>query len=155
MAQSGFRVTCLDIVEEALKLAKKTFNGHPAKFVQASILDLSGQPEHDMIWDAGVLEHFTIEEQRQALQEFLNVLKPGGRVVILTPYSRSLPYRMAKFYLEKTGRWLYGIETPIVSLAPSMPENGRLEREYTVSFLPFFLDCYKFCLLYTSPSPRD
>lgn len=144
VALAGARVTCLDITSEALELAARTFGATPARFVQASILDVPREERFDLVWNAGVLEHFTVEDQRLSISEFLAVLAPGGRVVIFTPYSRSLLYRAGKLVLELLGRWKYGVEIPKASLADCMPEDGHLELEYTMSFLPLLFDAYKF-----------
>jgi len=145
LAKRGARVTCLDIAPEALILAEKNFDGLAgAKFVPGSILSIPRGDKFDAVWNAGVIEHFNEADQQLAISEFIAVLADGGKVLILTPYARSLPYRMAKFLLEKRGKWPYGREIPITTMAPVMPPNSKLVREYTVSFLPFFLDCYKF-----------
>ncbi len=144
LATLGARVTCLDIAPEALELAKGQFQGVPdASYIQASILSLPPEHRDDIIWNAGVLEHFDPDDQRKAIGEFLRALKPDGRIIILTPYARSFLYRVVKFLLERLRRWPYGNETPVLSLAVAIPAHGRLLKEYTISFLPFFLDCYK------------
>lgn len=144
VALAGARVTCLDITSEALELAAQTFASTPARFVQASILDVPRDERYDLVWNAGVLEHFTIEDQRRSISEFLSVLAPDGRVVIFTPYSRSLLYRAGKLALELLGRWKYGVEIPKASLADCMPAEAHLELEYTMAFLPLLFDAYKF-----------
>jgi 2-polyprenyl-3-methyl-5-hydroxy-6-metoxy-1,4-benzoquinol methylase len=144
LALAGFEVTCLDITPEALDLAEGVFGATSGRFVRASILDVPRDQNYDLVWNAGVLEHFTPEDQRKALGEFVSVLSPGGRVVILTPYSRSLLYRIGKVVAEALGRWPYGVEIPKRSLSDILPSGGVLEREYTVCFLPLIFDAYKF-----------
>ena len=144
LALGGAGVTCLDITPEALQLAEAVFGGAPGVFVQGSILDLPRTRLYDLVWNAGVLEHCTPQDQCRALGEFLAVLKPGGRAVILTPYSRSLLYRLGKAVAEALGRWPYGVEIPKSTLADILPPQGVLEKEYTVCFLPLLFDAYKF-----------
>lgn len=144
LALAGGRVTCLDITEEALALARLTFGETPGRFIRGSILNLPKDHSYDMVWNAGVLEHFSPEDQGRALAEFIRVLSPRGVVVLLTPYSRSPLYRLGKFVLEKLGRWPYGVEIPEASLADRVPPNAILEREYTVALLPLLFDSYKF-----------
>lgn len=141
LALAGARVTCLDITEEALELARTTFGEVPARFVQGSILDLPRDDGYDLVWNAGVIEHFCPADQRRALSEFLAV---GKRAVVLTPYAHSLLYRFGKLVLERLGRWPYGREIPVLTLSPCLPEGARLVREYTVCFLPLLLDAHKF-----------
>lgn len=152
IARAGAKVTCLDITSEALDLARATFGDLPASFVQASILDIPKDQRFDLVWNAGVLEHFTLEDQRKSIAEFLSVLDEGGRVVILTPYSRSPLYRLAKWILELAGRWPYGVEVPKASLSDCLPAEGVLEREYTMASLPLLFDAHKFLTPLRGPS---
>lgn len=144
LALAGAEVTCLDITEEALALARVTFGETPGRFVRGSILDLPKSHSYDMVWNAGVLEHFKPEDQSRALAEFISVVSSDGVAVILTPYSRSPLYRIGKFILEKLGRWPYGIEIPEATLADRVPPSAVLEREYTIALLALLFDSYKF-----------
>lgn len=60
-------------------------------------------PDHkyDLTWNAGVLEHFTFDEKVDILNEMVRITKPGGIILILTPYSKCLPYRVGKAFAEK------------------------------------------------------
>jgi len=144
IAEEGGRVTCLDIAPEALALAKRQFKeGDGTRFVLSSILEVPRENEYDVIWNSGVMEHLVAGDQQRAIGEFLSILRPGGKVVLLTPYSRSLLYRMGKWMLEKTHRWPFGREVPVRSLGPVTPASGALVREYSVSFLPLVFDSHK------------
>ena len=46
------------------------------------------------VWNVGVMEHFTHEQIDLILREFLRVLKPGGRIILLWPGSDSIPQKM-------------------------------------------------------------
>ena len=144
LARSGAQVTCLDATEEALELARAAFGEVPATFLKASIFEIPEMEPQDLIWSSGVLEHFHPEEQRTAIAQFVARLKPTGKVVLLNPYAGSLLYRAAKAYLEWRKKWPYGREIPVKTMAGCLPPGAVLEREYTVSFLPFFLNAYKF-----------
>ncbi len=144
LALAGADVTCLDITHEALQIAQATFGDVPGHFVQGSILDMPKDRAYDLIWNAGVLEHFKPEDQRRALAEFVSLVSSEGRAIILTPYSGSPLYRIGKFVLEKLGRWPYGVEIPEATLAALTPGNAVMEREYTVALLPLIFDSYKF-----------
>jgi 2-polyprenyl-3-methyl-5-hydroxy-6-metoxy-1,4-benzoquinol methylase len=145
LALNGARVTCLDVAQEALDLARAQFAcGAEADFVLGSILAMPPGEPQDVVWNSGVLEHFHLPDRTLALRNFLKACREDGRVVIITPYDRCLPYRLAKWLLERTGRWPYGREIPLRTLAPAVPSEGRLLREYTISFLPLLLDAHKF-----------
>jgi 2-polyprenyl-3-methyl-5-hydroxy-6-metoxy-1,4-benzoquinol methylase len=144
LAADGAHVVCLDIAEEALAICRKTLSDYPdARFVHGSILSMPREEQVDVIWNAGVLEHFTPEEQSKIIEQFIESLKPQGMIIILTPYARSFLYRIGKFILERTGGWPYGRETPVQTLQDVIPRNVKVE-EYTISFLPLILDAYKF-----------
>lgn len=146
LARRGAHVTCLDITAEALDLARLNLKDYPtAEFVQGSILSMPRGKLYDIVWNSGVMEHFTVADQQKIVEEFLAVLKPGGKIVMLIPYSFCVPYRLAKFALEVTKKWPYGREIPYRTFAGYMPKQGYLYPEYTVSFLPFFMDFFKFC----------
>ncbi len=144
LAKNARSVTCLDISPEALEIAKGMLkDASNVHFELSSILSISKTKNYDIVWNAGVLEHFNPADQEKALNEFLSILNPDGKVIIFTPFSRCVLYRFAKFLLEKTGIWPYGREIPISSLEPVIPKNGVLKKEYTISFLPLIFDSYK------------
>lgn len=80
-----YNVTALDISKEALKLYK-LHNGTKAKIMLASIFDIPVKPEtYDGIYNMGVMEHFTKEEDEKILKELRRVLKPNGKIVLFWP----------------------------------------------------------------------
>ncbi|MFW6108426.1 MAG: class I SAM-dependent methyltransferase [bacterium] len=144
LAADGARVTCLDIAPEALELARRAFASDASvRFVQGSILSLPRDARYDVVWSSGLLEHFGPEDRRRALRESASMVGPGGLIVAFTPYARSVLYRLGKVVLERLGKWPYGREVPVVTLADDVPSTARLVREYTVAFLPLALDLYK------------
>jgi 2-polyprenyl-3-methyl-5-hydroxy-6-metoxy-1,4-benzoquinol methylase len=144
LADGGAMIACLDIAPEALALAKKQFaEPDRASFIEGSILSVPRGEKYDVIWNSGVMEHFVESDQMAAIREFLAILKPGGRLILLTPYARSGLYRLGKWVLEKLGKWPFGREIPVRTLLPVLPPEGKLVREYSVSFLPLLFDSYK------------
>jgi 2-polyprenyl-3-methyl-5-hydroxy-6-metoxy-1,4-benzoquinol methylase len=81
---SDFQVTALDISPNALELYRSRHPGVEA--VIKNIFDLSSLSERfDGVYNLGVMEHFSPEEIIEILKQFNNVLKPGGKVVLLWP----------------------------------------------------------------------
>lgn len=81
----NYKITALDISGEALKLYK-TYNGDRAKLLQASIFDIPvGKSTFDGIYNLGVHEHFTEEENLKIFKEFGRILKPEGKIVLFWP----------------------------------------------------------------------
>jgi 2-polyprenyl-3-methyl-5-hydroxy-6-metoxy-1,4-benzoquinol methylase len=81
---SDFAVTALDISPNALELYKSR---HPeAQVIQKNIFDLSDlKGQFDGLYNLGVMEHFSPEEIVAILKQFGEVLKPGGKIVLLWP----------------------------------------------------------------------
>jgi len=152
IAREGARVTCLDVAPEALELARQELEGvASARLVLGSVLALPRDAAFDVVWSAGLLEHFSVADQRKALEESLSVLSPGGNVIALTPYAGSFVYRAAKAFLERIGKWPYGRECPVATLRDALPEGAWLRKEWTIAFLPFCLDAWKWAPLLEPP----
>jgi SAM-dependent methyltransferase len=82
---SQFNITALDISGEALRLYKLC-NGAKAKTLKASIFDIPAKTStFDGIYNLGVMEHFTREEDEKILLELKRVLKPKGKIVLFWP----------------------------------------------------------------------
>jgi SAM-dependent methyltransferase len=80
-----FNITALDISPEALKLYR-FYNGASSKTLKASIFNIPVKPEtYDGIYNMGVMEHFTKEEDEKILKELRRVLKPNGKIVLFWP----------------------------------------------------------------------
>lgn len=81
----NYKITALDISGEALKLYK-FYNGTKAKLLQTSIFDIPVKNStFDGIYNMGVMEHFTKEEDEKILKELARVLKPKGKIVLFWP----------------------------------------------------------------------
>ena len=82
---ANYSLTALDISSEALKLYEKN-NGKKTKLMKASIFEIPAKPAaYDGVYNLGVMEHFTQEEDIKILQEFKKVLKPNGKIVLFWP----------------------------------------------------------------------
>ena len=119
LAREGARVSCLDVSVEAVQYARALFAeaGVPAHLSLASLFAIpfpAGQ--FDVVWNAGVLEHFSKAERVEALRELLRVIAPGGVLITLNPYRFALLYRLGKWLAERLGKWPYGHEDPIATL---------------------------------------
>ncbi|MCL5970111.1 MAG: class I SAM-dependent methyltransferase [Patescibacteria group bacterium] len=80
-----YEITALDISSEALKLYK-FYNGDKAKLMLASIFDIQAKPStFDGVYNLGVMEHFTKEEDVKILKELHRVLKPNGKIILFWP----------------------------------------------------------------------
>jgi ubiquinone/menaquinone biosynthesis C-methylase UbiE len=137
-AQHGADVYLLDVCQEAVKVAKKAFtkNKETLNIIQASIFNIPFKDNYfDVVWNAGVLEHFLEYEQIHALEEMKRVCKNRGLIITMVPCSKAIFYRIGKFYQEKTRKWKWGYEKPIKTLNRLYKKSLiRLEREFSVGF---------------------
>lgn len=127
----GLQVTLIDIAPSALEVAKRIFDHHgrPCATRLADLFHMDGSEQYDLVWNAGVMEHFLPDEIRQGLASMGQAVKPGGRMIILVPSAKGLLYRWGKRRLERKGRWAYGVEYPQATLAPFTPPGFRLLAE--------------------------
>ena len=80
-----YDITALDISKEALKLYKLN-NGDKVKLIHASIFDIPVKSStFNGVYNLGVMEHFTKEEDIEILKELRRVLKKNGKVVLFWP----------------------------------------------------------------------
>lgn len=80
-----YDITALDISKEALKLYKLN-NGDNVKLVHADIFHIPVKsPTFNGVYNMGVMEHFTENEDIRILKEFRKVLKKDGKIVLFWP----------------------------------------------------------------------
>ena len=94
----------------------------------------------DVVFQAGLLEHFQQDERIRLLKLWGRV---GKRMVSIIPNASSLAYRIGKARMEKKGTWAYGLELPQYSLIGEFHDAGfKVTKEYTIgaehalAFLP-------------------
>ncbi|WP_438350061.1 class I SAM-dependent methyltransferase [Paenibacillus sp. FA6] len=127
LAAEGAQVTLVDYSAKALDNSREAF-GHEncqGTFILSDIRNIQvTDNKYDLTWNAGVLEHFTFEEKVNILKEMDRITKPGGIILILTPFAKCLPYRVGKAYAEKQGVWMYGVEEPVTTLVNEFESSG-------------------------------
>ena len=88
-----YRISALDISAPALSLYRK-HNGPGSEVIHGSVFSIpSPDGVYDGVYNAGVMEHFTVEEIKAALDEFYRVLKPGGKILLFWPPSYGVTVR--------------------------------------------------------------
>lgn len=116
LAAAGARVTLVDLAPEALQRSRQAFQAYklPGRFIEADIRRMPfPDASFDVTWNAGVLEHFSTDEQVVILREMARVTRRQGLVLVCTPNAKCLPYRLGKYVAEQRGLWPYGVEVPI------------------------------------------
>ncbi|MGO4540129.1 class I SAM-dependent methyltransferase [Paenibacillus sp. 2TAB19] len=134
LAQEGALVTLIDYSDLALANSREAFYEQEAAatFLLADIRSSGLQSgSYDLVWNAGVLEHFELDEQVNILKEMARITKPGGIVLVMTPNAHCLPYRVGKAHAESMGTWMYGAEHPVDSLLAAFELSGITAIEET------------------------
>jgi SAM-dependent methyltransferase len=145
LAKRGAHATLLDISAASIRVGAKRFARADTRgvFVQGDLFALPFRDDSfDCVWNAGVIEHFLLDQQRLALSEMVRVCRPGGRVVVLVPSRRAAIYRLGKMVGERRGEWAPGYEVPMETLTPLWPERGvsiQFERRHGLLLQLYFL----------------
>jgi cyclopropane fatty-acyl-phospholipid synthase-like methyltransferase len=111
---------------------------HAAAGVEARVLDVRtglgslGRAAFDVVLASNVLEHFDPEVTAAALGGVFDVLKPGGRLIIVQPNFR---YAGAKYFDDYTHRAIF----TEVSLPALVRAQGFHVDEVRPRFLPYSL----------------
>jgi SAM-dependent methyltransferase len=145
LAKRGTHATLLDISKTSIQVSARRFAraDTPGAFVQGDLFALPFRDDSfDCVWNAGVIEHFLLDQQRTALSEMVRVCKPGGRIVILVPWRGAALYRLGKRLGERKGEWAPGYEVPLDTLMALWPDRGvsiQFERRYGMLLQLYFL----------------
>jgi len=140
IAEEGGTVYMLDTSIEALKISEKFFSDRKlsGNFIHASIFDIPFENNlFDVVWNAGVLEHFKFDDQVTAIKEMSRVCKNDGLIITFNPYSKAIFYRIGKFFAEKKGVWEFGEEYPVKTFKKQTEVlNLEIVNEYSFFFEP-------------------
>ena len=99
MAQRGFDTTALDLSEKNLERIRKIEPG--VKIATGDAYSLPFESERfDWIVANEVLEH--LERPAEAIAEWKRFLKPGGRILVSTPYLEKIQYTLCIHCNRKT-----------------------------------------------------
>jgi len=139
VAEKGAKVFLLDYSESAVTLSKRNSSKKKIKseIVRASIFNIPFKENvFDIVWNAGVLEHFSEEKQIKALEEMRAVCKKKGKIITMNPYVRAYFYRLGKWYAKRTGKWEVGYEKPIKTLGKKLEDlDIKIKNEYNTGFM--------------------
>lgn len=83
----------------------------------------------DGIWNVGVMEHFTREQNDKIMGEFMRVLKPNRRIILLIPGTDSPPQRILRLiekFINRGGEKNFRFHPPEISQIGSIREAKEL-----------------------------
>lgn len=118
-----FDVSLLDFSREALAYARRLFEreGRRADFVLDDVFR-AGEPQYDLVFNAGVLEHYTLDEQARFLRGMAS--RSRNYVLALVPNRLCYWYWLWRMEAQSTGHWPYGKETPLIDMSEAFERAG-------------------------------
>lgn len=133
LALHGKKATLLEWSKENLEFSRRLFammnlNG---QFCQADMThSLPFQDSSfDTVFSCGVLEYFNRQTNDTIIREAFRVAR--RQVIMMVPNALSMTYRIGKWYMERTGRWIWGGEVPAYTLKGHFRNAGSVR---TVEF---------------------
>jgi GT2 family glycosyltransferase/SAM-dependent methyltransferase len=124
LARTGrFDVSVLDFSPKALEYSRRIFERErlSAQFLEADIRD-HGDPAFDLVFNAGVLEHYTLQEQAALLRGMAS--RSRRYVLILVPNALCYWYWLWRIHKAASGDWPFGKEVPLSDLSEAFQEAG-------------------------------
>ena len=124
LARLGWQVGLLDFSEEALSVARGVFHryGLPASFEAGDITAGEGPPDHDLVFNSGVLEHYSFEDQVRLVRGMAR--RSRGHVLVLVPNRHCHWYWIWRAQQALAGRWPFGYEKPASDYRPVFEAAG-------------------------------
>ncbi len=124
LARTGaFHVSLMDFSEQALEYARRIFarEGLKAEFLFGDVRS-PGDRQYDLVFNAGVLEHYTFDQQ----VAFLRGMASRSHRYVLTLVPNADCYWYWLWRLSKTvqGNWPFGQEMPAVNLSAAYVAAG-------------------------------
>ena len=143
LAALGAKVTLLDLSETILDQAEAYFRrkGLSGIFVSGDIFSIPLlSDKYQVVWNAGVIEHWTGERQVDCIREMLRICRPDGLVITLNPNKASL-HEWGKRILMHLRLYAYTDEYNILSLKDQAKKAGGYlsKKEYSIGFIILFV----------------
>jgi 2-polyprenyl-3-methyl-5-hydroxy-6-metoxy-1,4-benzoquinol methylase len=114
MGLRGAKISFLDQSREALEIVKDNLERFSidAELLNGDVFDYDFNGDFNLIHSNGTVEHFTGGKRQEIVDIHARAAKKGGKVVLIVPNNRCVPYRIGKIASEMTGNWIYGREIP-------------------------------------------
>jgi len=124
LARAGrFRLTLMDFAANALAAAEHVFDhqGVSATFVEGDVF-APGEAEFDLVFNAGVLEHYTLGEQIDFLKGMAS--RSNRYVLAIVPNRYCYWYWIWRMRVVLKGDWPFGKEVPLLDLSAAFEGAG-------------------------------
>lgn len=114
LAKKGSDVSLLDISSISLKKAVQSFLDQglpePTHYNEDALNSNVPSDYFDIVWNGGVIEHFSDEGKEILIKEMLRMTKPGGKVIILVPNRWCIQFQIMQAWMKLRKTWIYGKE---------------------------------------------
>lgn len=131
----------INILEQSAKKLKKD-----GDFVIADMFKMPFSNESfDIVFNAGVIEHFDLYERTLALKEYARILRKDGLMLIAFPNHYSVPYRISYLYKNLRKTWLWPQEYKIYDLRREIEQAGLCFEKRIVVNKENILNWIDFC----------
>jgi hypothetical protein len=124
------RVTVLDISEDCVLENERLFGDRLLYRVGDVFSEEFCTIKADIVYNTGLLEHFSESEQGQIISNIRDILPEGGYFVTLNPFAGGTMYIALMEKAKRKGVWEFGEEVPIRSLSAFTDEYFSIVSEY-------------------------
>jgi len=115
---------------EKVETAAATLHLKGTDFICDDMFTMSsiGDESYDLVFNSGVIEHYTKEVRAKAIKSYARVAKKGGYVIVAYPNHHSLPYRLSYLIGNLIGKkiWPWPKEYKYYSLKDEMAAAGLI-----------------------------
>jgi hypothetical protein len=133
------RYDVVDTNRYGLSLLEKRAGAHTVIHThEKSVLGLQMDLRPDVVFSVGLVEHFDCAGTREAVRSHLDVLKPGGSLIITFP-TPTLLYRMTRGLIEVLGLWQFPDERPLTAAEVISALQDRADVVFEKTLWPLFL----------------
>lgn len=148
VSKCGADTTLLDMDKDVLSRSKSNFLRHniTAHFIAGKFPMIPLRTEQfDVVWNAGVLEHFEEDELKMSIQEMSRICKKEGFIITFNPYSKSILHTLGSKFMMRYKEYPYRDEKPMVTMHDKIKELGfsMLHEEYSIGFFVLFVGMFK------------
>ncbi|MFH1457232.1 MAG: class I SAM-dependent methyltransferase [Patescibacteria group bacterium] len=111
----------LDKFKERVKKNERVFLSNQ------DVLNINSNIKVDLVFSTGLIEHFSIEGTKKAIEAHFKILKPNGIAIITFPTPTFL-YKITRWFSKILGLWIFHDERPLsfAEVIPSLEKSGMI-----------------------------
>jgi SAM-dependent methyltransferase len=128
----------VDTNQYGLSLTLRSRHAQAVRLHNASVLALPFTKAADLVFSAGLIEHFHPEDTRKAVSAHLDLVRPGGTLILTFP-TPTVIYQSTRRLLEACGQWEFPDERPLALTEVVSGLNGSAQIVYTKVLWPLLL----------------